>query len=243
MDTSYESNNLLMIKGKIVQKPQFSHSVLGEGFFETKVQVNRLSTEVDILPVTISERLLGDLSEGDEIAIKGQFRSYNKVDNGKSKLMLTAFAREVVDPSELTATNNIEMTGYICKEPVYRTTPFGREIADVLLAVNRAYNKSDYLPCIAWGRNARFAKDLQVGSRVQIKGRVQSRTYQKKDGENVIEKTAYEISVASISKIEEDAEDLSKYGLHLTEKYDDYAQTETATTSQELLGQVRASQQ
>ena len=157
-NTSYENNNHVLLKGKIKELPTYSHTVMGEGFFEMFVEVQRLSEEIDVLPVTISERLIGDFNLGDEIGIVGQFRSYNKIEDSKSKLMLTIFVKELVDPNEITEINQIYLVGYICKEPIYRTTPFGREICDVLLAVNRAYNKSDYLPCIAWGRNARFVR-------------------------------------------------------------------------------------
>lgn len=206
MNINYDNNNILQLKGKIIETPTYSHSVLGEGFFETKLEVKRLSTEVDILPVTISERLISGLKVGDEIGIKGQFRSYNKIEETHSKLMLTVFVREIIDPNEIDQSNNIGLVGYICKEPIYRTTPFGREIADVLLAVNRAYNKSDYLPCIAWGRNARFVKDLQIGEKLEINGRVQSRNYQKKIGDELVTKTAYEISINTISLAEENAQ-------------------------------------
>lgn len=198
MNISYENNNILSLVGKITEVPSYSHSVLGEGFFESKIEVQRLSGEVDILPITFSERLIGNLSVGDQIAIKGQFRSYNKLEGDHSKLMLTVFVRELLDASLVDVTNNITLVGYICKEPIYRTTPFGREIADILLAVNRAYNKSDYLPCIAWGRNARFVKDLSIGEKLEITGRVQSRNYQKRTENDVVTKTAYEISISSI---------------------------------------------
>ena len=203
MNINYDNNNILQLKGKIIETPTYSHSVLGEGFYETKIEVKRLSQEVDILPITISERLLGELKVGDEVAIKGQFRSYNKLEDMHSKLMLTVFVRELLPLDQAPVINNINLVGYICKEPIYRTTPFGREIADILLAVNRAYNKSDYLPCIAWGRNARFVKDLQVGEKLEISGRVQSRNYQKKIGEESIAKTAYEISISNICLADE----------------------------------------
>lgn len=207
MNISYENNNILTLVGKIVELPEYSHSVLGEGFFESKIEVQRLSGEVDVLPITFSERIVSSLSVGDQIAIKGQFRSYNKLEGERSKLMLTVFVRELIDVNFAEATNNISLVGYICKEPIYRTTPFGREIADILLAVNRAYNKSDYLPCIAWGRNARFVKDLSVGEKLEITGRVQSRNYQKKTETDTITKTAYEISISSINIAEEDVVD------------------------------------
>ena len=206
MNINYDENNSLQLKGKIIEVPKYSHSVLGEGFFETSIEVKRLSNEVDILPVTISERLIDGLKAGDEICIKGQFRSYNKLEGMHSKLMLTVFVREIVEDFDSVQTNNINLVGYICKEPIYRTTPFGREIADLLLAVNRAYNKSDYLPCIAWGRNARFVKDLQIGEKLEINGRVQSRNYQKRIGDDIVTKTAYEISINSIMLAEENTD-------------------------------------
>lgn len=210
---SYENNNNVLIKGKIVKLPSYSHTVMGEGFFEMYVEVKRLSDETDILPVTISERLIEGFNLGDEIGISGQFRSYNKLDGEKSKLMLTIFVKELIDPDDISAVNQINMVGYICKEPIYRTTPFGREICDVLLAVNRAYNKSDYLPCIAWGRNARFVKDLSVGEKLEVQGRIQSRKYQKKtDSGDTETKIAYEISLSSVV-ISDNA---------LIEKYDEF---------------------
>ena len=198
-NTSYENNNNVLIKGKIVKLPAYSHTVMGEGFFEMYVEVERLSNETDILPVTISERLIGDFKLGDKLGIVGQFRSYNKLEGDKSKLMLTIFVKELIDPKEIAEINQVTLVGYICKEPIYRTTPFGREICDVLLAVNRAYNKSDYLPCIAWGRNARFVKDLEIGEKLEVQGRIQSRKYQKRIDENNVEtRVAYEISLSSV---------------------------------------------
>ena len=196
---SFENNNHVLLKGKINKLPVYSHTVMGEGFFEMFVEVQRLSEEIDILPVTISERLISDFTIGDEIGIAGQFRSYNKLEDGKSKLMLTIFVKELVDPNEVSEINQIYLVGYICKDPIYRTTPFGREICDVLLAVNRAYNKSDYLPCIAWGRNARFVRDLGIGEKLEVQGRIQSRKYQKRVDDNKSEtRTAYEISLSSV---------------------------------------------
>lgn len=195
----YENNNHVLLKGKIKELPSYSHMVMGEGFFEMFVEVERLSEEVDILPVTISERLIENFKIGDDIGIIGQFRSYNKLENGRSKLMLTIFVKELVNPSDMNEINQIYLVGYICKEPVYRTTPFGREICDMLLAVNRAYNKSDYLPCISWGRNARFVRDLEVGEKLEVQGRIQSRKYQKHLEDGTIEnKIAYEISLSSV---------------------------------------------
>lgn len=202
MNSNFEKNNQVTLKGKMVGTPTYSHSVMGEGFYEFTLSVPRLSNEVDLLPITISERLLSEISMKEEIGICGQLRSYNKLDGDRSKLILTIFAREIIDPEEVTSSNLIKITGYVCKEPIYRTTPFGREITDLLVAVNRAYNKSDYLPCIAWGRNARFAGDLQVGEKIELGGRIQSRKYQKKISETESEmRTAYEVSIASIMSV------------------------------------------
>lgn len=197
-------NNSLTLTGKIVSEPIFSHEVFGEGFYETQMSVTRLSDQVDILPITISERLLGEynVKVGDVISVEGQFRSYNKLEGEKSRLMLTVFVREIIDnqsESEYNNPNQIEITGYICKQPIYRTTPFKREICDVLLAVNRAYNKSDYIPCILWGRNARYIRNMPIGAKITVNGRVQSRNYQKiTDTGECVERTAYEVSVSKV---------------------------------------------
>ena len=198
-------NNKVFISGEMVSEPVFSHEVYGEGFYEISVLVKRLSGQGDVLPVTISERLITDkaLKVGDTINALGQYRSYNKLVDGKSKLMLTVFARELYDYSIIKNPNSIVLSGYICKPPIYRTTPFNREIADILIAVNRSYNKSDYIPCIAWGRNARFAKNLEVGEKIAISGRIQSREYQKRINDDDIKVlTAYEVSISKLSAYE-----------------------------------------
>lgn len=198
------NNNKVHLQGKIVSLPRLSHNVYDENFYEIDLEVARLSSSVDVIPITVSEKLMSEYNFdiGKEIALNGQFRSYNKQVNGKSKLILTVFVREILESLDSTQnTNIIELVGFICKEPVFRTTPFKREICDVLLAVNRAYNKSDYLPCIAWGRNARFTKSLEIGDKVSIVGRIQSREYEKKREDSVVEKkVAYEISIIKISK-------------------------------------------
>ena len=197
-----EKNNRVYLFGEIVSDATFSHEVYGEGFYEFFVRVMRLSGQADVLPVTLSERLIQDgmLCKGKSICALGQFRSYNKIENGKSRLMLTVFIRELLDDLPNKNPNSILLSGYICKPPVYRTTPFNREIADILIAVNRAYNKSDYIPCIAWGRNARFVKNLTVGDKIAISGRIQSREYQKKLSEvDVRTMTAYEVSVSKLA--------------------------------------------
>lgn len=205
MNVFNEKNNKVFISGEIVSGAEFSHEVYGEGFYEMSVLVKRLSGQGDILPVTISERLIADknLKEGVTINALGQFRSYNKLENGKSRLMLTVFVRELLGSSPVKNPNSIVLSGYICKPPVYRTTPFNREIADILIAVNRSYNKSDYIPCIAWGRNARFAQNLAVGEKIAIAGRIQSREYQKKLSETEVKTmTAYEVSISKLSAYE-----------------------------------------
>lgn len=202
-------NNQVTIMGEIVSPFSFSHEVFGEGFYMVDVSVKRLSNSEDKIPVMISERLI-DVTEdytGEFIMVSGQFRSYNKHDELKNRLVLSVFAREVEfieEELDGAKTNNIMLDGYICKLPVYRKTPLGREIADLLIAVNRPYGKSDYIPCICWGRNARFASAFEVGNHVQVFGRIQSREYVKKLSETATEKrTAYEVSVSKLECLEE----------------------------------------
>ena len=202
MINEIKQNNKVYLKGEIVTEAKLSHEMYGEGFYEMDILVKRLSGQADVLPVTISERLIesGNLKVGSQLNALGQFRSYNKMVDGKSKLMLTVFVREILQEDYSTNPNSIVLSGYICKPPIYRTTPFNREIADVLIAVNRAYNKSDYIPCIAWGRNARFVKNLSVGERVALSGRIQSREYQKKLSETEVKTmTAYEVSISKLA--------------------------------------------
>ena len=221
-----EKNNKVYLAGEIASEATFSHEVYGEGFYEFFVRVYRLSGQADILPVTVSERLVAraDLTIGKSICAVGQFRSYNKIEGGKSRLMLTVFIRELAEDAQEKNPNSILLSGYICKPPVYRTTPFNREIADILVAVNRAYNKSDYIPCIAWGRNARFVKNLKVGDRVAVSGRIQSREYQKKLSETETRTmTAYEVSVSKLAAFEAGEEfDLeSEFDLYAFQPQDD----------------------
>ena len=201
-------NNQVAIMGKIASQFTFSHQVFGEGFYLTDVVVKRLSESEDRIPVMVSERLV-DVTEdyeGEYIQVFGQFRSYNRHEEKKNRLVLSVFAREIsfVDEvDESMKSNQIFLDGYICKPPVYRKTPLGREIADLLIAVNRPYGKSDYIPCICWGRNARYASAFQVGGHVLIWGRIQSREYMKKISENETEKrTAYEVSVSKLEYID-----------------------------------------
>lgn len=197
-------NNRVSITGEIVSEFRYSHQVFGEGFYVVDVSVNRLSDITDIIPLMVSERLV-DVTQnyiGRLVEASGQFRSYNKHDGVRNKLVLSIFVRDwqlVEENEESGKTNQIFLDGFICKSPIYRKTPLGREISDLLVAVNRPYGKSDYIPCIAWGRNARFASSFEVGKRIQIWGRVQSREYIKKISDTETEKhTAYEVSVSKL---------------------------------------------
>ena len=214
METNFVENNQLVLVGKITGEKTFSHEIYGEKFYTFNLSVPRLSGNDDIVPITISERLLveQDATDGKNVRVIGQFRSYNAYENERNRLVLTVFAKEIefaenqdeeFVPTKENVSNQIELVGYICKKPIYRKTPFGREISDVLLAVNRAYNKSDYIPCIAWGRNARFCENLGVGTEVKILGRVQSRQYEKKhdDGSSEV-RIAYEVSVTSLELVD-----------------------------------------
>lgn len=216
MNTNYADNNHLVLVGKVTSDKVFSHEIYGEKFYSFDLSVPRLSGNDDIIPITISERLLmaEDLEIGKKVVIEGQFRSYNSYENERNRLVLTVFAKEIkfaenqeeeIEVSKENSTNEVILNGFICKKPIYRQTPFGREISDLLLAVNRAYNKSDYIPCIAWGRNARFCENIPVGAEVKILGRVQSRKYEKKyeDG-NVVTKIAYEVSVSSLEVLNDE---------------------------------------
>lgn len=208
-------NNNVELWGKVASEIKYSHTVIDEKFYEFTLEVPRLSESSDLIPVTISEKLFtnDDLKLNTIIALAGQFRSYNKLVEDKSKLMLTVFVRELTKLDTTKNPNIITLKGFLCKEPVFRTTPFKREISDILLAVNRAYNKSDYIPCIAWGRNARFVKNLPVGTKLEIEGRIQSREYQKKiSEEEVLNKTAYEISISKINVLQD--EKITSYELN-----------------------------
>lgn len=206
-------NNQVTVMGEIVSDFAFSHEIFGEGFYMVDISVKRLSDSYDIIPVMVSERLLDVTADykGMYIGINGQFRSYNRHEEHKNRLVLSVFAREVEfleEMEESSKTNQIFLDGYICKEPIYRKTPLGREIADVLLAVNRPYGKSDYIPCICWGRNARYASQFRIGERCAVWGRIQSREYMKKlDEERIERRVAFEVSVSKLELLEEDYED------------------------------------
>lgn len=201
-------NNQVSIIGKVVSGFTFSHEVFGEGFYMVELSVKRLSDSSDRIPVMISERLIDVAQDyqGEYIQVEGQFRSYNRHEEKKNRLVLSVFAREVSfveEADDKVRSNQIFLDGFVCKPTVYRKTPLGRKIADMLIAVNRPYGKSDYIPCICWGRNARFASGFEVGSRVQIWGRIQSREYMKRlEGELTERRTAYEVSISKLELAE-----------------------------------------
>lgn len=199
-------NNKVYLSGQIASAPEFSHEIMGENFYDLTISVARLSGQHDLIPITVSDRLMDgvDFEISNLIGLIGQFRSYNKIVDGKSKLVLRVFVREICECDEKSP-NLIEIEGYVCKQPVYRTTPFKREIADLLVAVNRAYNKSDYIPAIAWGRNARYASTFRVGEKIHLVGRIQSRIYQKAlDDGTVEERVAYEVSITKFDAVSEE---------------------------------------
>lgn len=204
-------NNLVTLIGEVASVFTFSHEVFGERFYMVDLSVKRLSEQADIIPLTVSERLI-DVNEnyiGSTLEVRGQFRSFNLRDQSSAKLILSVFVREVFfleeEFTDYTKTNFIFLNGYLCKPPVYRKTPLGREIADLILAVNRPYGKSDYIPCIAWGRNAKYASGLFVGTKLEISGRIQSREYTKKISETELaERVAYEVSVSKLEVPEND---------------------------------------
>lgn len=199
-----ETTNFAQVAGIVCSLPQLSHQVEGEKFFEFKIEVERLSKIKDVIPVTASERIFVNktIEIGQFVKVAGEYRSYNKLMQERSKLVLHLFAKEIqtgVDPEFL---NEVRLTGFICKEPIYRKTPFNREICDVLLAVNRTnYHKSDYIPCIMWGRNARFVAEHSIGCKLEIVGRIQSREYVKVLESETETKTAYEVSCQRISLV------------------------------------------
>ena len=192
-------NNTALITGEICSPPVMSHSFKGENFYNMTVKVKRLSDVYDYITVTVQENMVPGLEEGKAVTVSGQYRSYNNYSGVGNKLILTLFANEITDETETENPNTIYLNGFICKQPIYRTTPFGREITDIIVAVNRNFGKSDYIPCIAWGRNAKYAAGLNVGDNIEVWGRIQSRNYKKKITEDeIVEKTAYEVSVTRI---------------------------------------------
>ncbi len=217
MTDKMTQNNQVTIMGEVAGPLKFSHEVFGEGFYTVDLKVPRLSDSADYIPLMVSERLIDPREDytGRYLYVIGQFRSYNRHEEHRNKLVLSVFVRElcfIEEIEENEKTNQIFLDGYICKEPVYRKTPLGREIADILLAVNRPYGKSDYIPCISWGRNARFASGFAVGERCRIWGRIQSREYMKKVSDEESQKrVAYEISVSKL-EIQRKNEDMAVSG-------------------------------
>ncbi len=206
-----QENNKVTLSGEIVRNFEFNHKVYGEGFYTAMLATERLGGQKDIIPIMVSDRLVDVKTDwiGVNVDISGQLRSYNKHEGNKNHLILSVFATgfgvhiEEFD-GDFESKNHISLDGYICKKPTYRKTPLRREIADILLAVNRQYGKSDYVPMICWGRNARFAGGLEVGTRLRIEGRIQSREYQKQIEDGVYEtRTAYEVSVSKLIVVEE----------------------------------------
>ena len=199
-------NNVITLVGTVETEAEYSHSVLEEQFFSFMLRVPRLSENDDLLPVTVSERQLDTslIKTGNKIKVKGQLRSYNKYTQTKTRLILTVFAKGIA-PAFLEDEDNpneIFINGFICKTPIYRRTPFGREITDLIIAVNRAFNRSDYIPAIAWGKNAVYSEGLEVGSNVMLWGRLQSRNYNKRISDEETEvRTAYELSITKIEKL------------------------------------------
>ena len=203
---NYIENNRAEVIGIVSDEPKISHEIYGEKFYVFTLRIPRLSGISDNVKIMVSDRLLNDMhiSAGDVIEVEGQFRSYNDYENGENRLVLTVFAKDIRYAEEENEKNPnlLYLNGFICKTPVYRTTPFGREITDLLLAVNRSYNKSDYIPIIAWGRNARYCKNINIGDNIKVWGRIQSRIYQKHiSEEEVVEKTAYEVSVSRLEMV------------------------------------------
>ena len=248
METNFADNNHITLVGKITDEKKFSHEIYGEKFYTFDLSVPRLSGNADIIPVTISERLFReeDLIVDKKVKITGQFRSYNSYENEKNRLILTVFAKDIeflpnqeeeIVASKDLVSNEVVLTGYICKTPIYRQTPFGREIADILLAVNRAYNKSDYIPCITWGRNARYCSKMPVGTEVKVIGRVQSRAYEKKHEDGTVEqKVAYEVSISNLEVIDDKKklEELATLDQNAEENSDVQNQVEEAVTTSEI---------
>ena len=209
---NYNSNNVVKLGGNIVNAPVFSHEIYDEKFYKLYIEVKRLSKICDTLPIIVSEKIIDidKLNVGLTVLVKGQFRSYNELKNEKTKLVLSIFVKEieVKEKEEIEMLNEITLEGFLCKKPIYRKTPLGREISDVIIAVNRTYKKSDYIPCILWGRNAKYSENMEVGEKVKLVGRIQSRNYEKKlPDETVEQKVAYEISAIAFSKVKEENEE------------------------------------
>ncbi len=198
-------SNLAELCGAVLTELKFSHKTYGEIFYTFVLGIERRSGYIDEINIMVSERLIFDNPPriNDYIEIKGQVRTYNEILEGRNKLNVVVFAKEIYTSENFGYNENyVYLEGFLCKEPVKRTSPLGRDICDLMLAVNRMYNKSDYVPCIAWGRNAGYAESLSVGTKLSIEGRIQSREYRKKleDGTSETRK-AFEVSIVKIEEI------------------------------------------
>ena len=200
-----QSINAITLRGMLRNLPEFSHENHGKNFYRFSLEVPRLSGTVDVLPVITNEALLNelDLSGGSMLTVCGQVRSHNIRENGIRRLMIFVFATGIV-AEEGDPINEVTVSGPLCKEPIYRRTPLGREICDVMLAVPRIFRRADYLPCILWGRTAQELSECHVRDRVQIFGRLQSRPYTKLTEEGPVERIAYEISALTADILEQD---------------------------------------
>lgn len=211
----YLENNKIQLAGKVVSEPVVNHEAYHEKFYSFNIEIPRLSAATDVIPVLVSEKLLpSNFDEVEYVSIEGQVRTYNKSVDEKMRLLIFGFARDLSviteeEFNEIKNPNYVEFNGFICKPTKYRETPLGREVTDILLAVNRAYRKSDYIPCIAWGRNAKFADKIDVGTQVNLSGRLQSRDYVKMIDGKEVEMTAYEVSANQITVVENTEEEVA----------------------------------
>ena len=206
-----EKNNHVWLTGTIISMPEYSHEAYGEKFYNLMFGVERLSGVKDVIPLMVSESLIdvsNDNCIGVTASVYGTFRSFNKHEETKSHLVLYVFVHDIDEASgkdaDMNDCNLIKLEGFVCKDPVYRKTPLGRELTEILIAVNRSYGKSDYIPCITWGRKARLAAELKVGTLVSVEGRIQSREYTKKVNERETEQhIAYEVSAHRVEVIKD----------------------------------------
>ncbi|MBO5322638.1 MAG: single-stranded DNA-binding protein [Oscillospiraceae bacterium] len=198
------TNNQITLRGTLATLPEFSHENHGRRFYRFYLEVPRLSGAVDMLPVVAEEHVLNemDLSGGEMLTVTGQVRTHNSRTDGVRRLLIFVYAMRI-EAEDGEPINDVQLDGLICKEPVYRRTPLGREICDVMLAVPRGFHRADYLPCILWGRTAQEIAQLDVRDGVRIVGRLQSRVYTKVTEEGPQERTAYEISALTAEVNEE----------------------------------------
>ena len=196
--------NQIIVRGSLTALPRFSHENHGKRFFRFSLEVPRLSGNVDILPVVAEEKILNqmDLSGGEMLTVIGQIRSHNTRQEGVRRLLVFIFAADMI-AEDAEPMNDVMIEGPLCREPVYRRTPLGREICDAMIAVPRAFNRADYLPCILWGRTAQDISRCHTRDRVRITGRLQSRVYTKLTDDGPIERTAYEISALSAEVLDD----------------------------------------